>query len=125
MPLLAYITENEKKKNQGLEITSKCLEVFERELLKFGLWNDGFGLCMCFLFVWMMMMRFKDEQQYLFVKPTLPGHLSVGVAPHGVGALPKRGGSLGCVHALLGESWRSVYIITLTVNTHTHILGNR
>lgn len=58
------------------------------------------------------------EQQYLFVKPTLPGHLSIGVAPHRVGPLPKRGGSLGCACALVGESQRSVYTITPTVDAH-------
>lgn len=67
-------------------------------------------------------MRFKDEQQYLLVKPTLPGHLSIGVAPHRVGTLPKRGGSLGCARALVGESQRSVNTITPTANAHN--LGN-
>lgn len=76
------------------------------------------------VFVWMMVM-YKDEQHYLFVKPTLPGHLGVRVAPHGVGALPKRGSSLRCARALVRESQRSVYIITSTVNTNTHITGNR
>ncbi len=51
----------EEEKNQGLETTSKCLDVL-KEWLKCGLWSYGFGLCECFcLCLWWWGLRMSNS----------------------------------------------------------------